>query len=119
MKFNNTKPVKDLLWYDGPLLSIFKQDEQFFLVMWVDVDVEHRWFAIEVDAATLQEYCDSKLTLLEVMQKSNGIYDAHGQFIGTNDRDYPKTPFAEIPKDLLPTEDSYLHEISNFKVCEH
>lgn len=109
MKFATAVAIRDLMWYDGPLLSLFEQDGKKYLVMWVDVEEEHKWFAIEVETATLQDYYDLKVTLRQVMEKSSAIYIGIGQFIGEHGKDCPLILFKDLPEDDLPTTDSFYH----------
>lgn len=84
MDYNNLKLIKHLEWYDGPLLSEFRDDENnCYLFNWVDLkeidcieDVKkdkpkyNFWCVFNVTNENLQSYLDNKLSLRDLLLKS-------------------------------------------------
>lgn len=67
--------VADLKWFDGPLLSLFwEEDTQTpFLLHWVDVSADfHQWVLYPVSKSNLRKYLDGKISHRELFfaQKS-------------------------------------------------
>lgn len=103
-----------LFWYDGPVLSHYRDQAtgDDFMVVWTDVDAEaHSWHAVKVSREDLGAYYRREITLLEVERRSPAIYACRGDFVdGTTARGV-LTPFADIAPEHLPTEDSFLDGI--------
>jgi hypothetical protein len=71
--FDNLIKIADLIYFDGPLLSHFiNNNGDNFLFYWVDVNEKHnRWILVRIDLYSLQEYVKRKKTLFEVITKPN------------------------------------------------
>lgn len=111
MNFKDAKVIEDLIWYDGPILSLFEQEEKKYLILWCDlIELEgqqtHKWLAVEVPRPLLQEYFDRKTSLLGVMEKSPMICVGFGQFIGSG-IECDQILFSEISENDRPTADSF------------
>jgi hypothetical protein len=110
MKFGTATLVKDIIYFEGPLLSLYKQEDKLFLVLWTDViETEHHWNVIETDDATMQEYYAKKITLLDMMRKSPVIYKGVNSFIGNN-AECELVKFEDLEESSLPTTKSYFDE---------
>lgn len=102
------KEVHCLMWYDGPILSHYRDDQgRDWLVVWTDfTETEELWHAVLVSKADLEAYYKNEITLLQVEERSLEIYTCSG---------FPEetsvgvlTPFSEIPEVRRPTADSFL-----------
>lgn len=100
----------NLIEQDGPLLSLYYNDKgDYYLFYWLDCDDgANRWMILRVDIKTLYEYLDKDKTLLQVIKNSPDSFvwitdvDNNGTQINTQ-----ALPFASIPSDYLPDEDSW------------
>lgn len=100
----------NLIEQDGPLLSLYYNDKgDYYLFYWLDCDDEaNRWMILRVDIKTLYEYLDKDKTLLQVIKNSPDSFvwitdiDNNGIQVDTQ-----ALPFASIPSDYLPDEDSW------------
>jgi hypothetical protein len=106
MNFQKAKLISDIIWVDGPLLSLYEKDENKYLVKWADVGADHKWLIIEVSDAVLKAYYDMNISLLDVIEKSPAIYRASGNFIDDG-IDCKKVTMKGLPKGYLPTEESF------------
>lgn len=103
----------DLLYYEGPLLShyIDKQDiNDHYLYKWVDSDNRyHRWMVFKVDSGNIFAFLNGKISILELIEYNSLCYfldiDAHQEV-----QHIRVSSVGDIPKDYLPTEDSFFEE---------
>ena len=121
MKFDEAIYLSDLIWYDGPVLSLYQQNGKKYLVLWVDVlgefpDEDHIWYCIEVDADTLRSFYEKHGSLREVMECSPAIYEGRNSFMGDDAPDCPLVPWGDIPEDRKPTPESF-HDESLSRSC--
>lgn len=102
--------VADLIYFDGPLLSLYvSKNGENYLFYWVDIKEEfNKWMFLRVDVRSLKRYLDKKTTLYDVILSSN---DGLVCFVDiANDISYHNiiaVPVKEIPDEYLPDEDSY------------
>lgn len=63
------KRVRDIEWFEGPLLIEFKDSEGHpWLVKWVDCDkTANRWLFLRVSATVIEGYMQGKLDLRKVV----------------------------------------------------
>ena len=62
----------DLISYDGPLVSLFKKDDDDFIFFWVDCDNRHnRWIVTPIDRKDLSGYLTGKTTLRQIIDSAN------------------------------------------------
>lgn len=105
LPFENLYLVKDLIYYDGPLLSLFKtQNNLNLLFYWVDVDSDfNRWLVVKITKTNLQAYLKNKLSLYQILTKpkNNSIYkvDIDKDLIYHN---ILKLTPKQIPQSYLP-----------------
>jgi hypothetical protein len=107
--FDVLTKVKDLIYYDGPLLSHFVNEHDNYLFYWVDLDDQYnRWLFYKVSEDSLQNYIDKKITLYELMNNlSNDIYSVDID----NDINYcnvKQMSISEIDPEYLPETNSYI-----------
>lgn len=109
--------VLNLLYYDGPLLSYYRDGQgRHFLVLWADeIPATERerahdavWYSIEATRETMEKYFKDELSLLQVMEISPVIYESNGAFIEENGDAFGSAiKFADVPDDRKPTADAF------------
>lgn len=104
----------DLIEFEGPLVSLFKNEEDMdILYVWLDCDEKHhKWCILPVSRANLQGYLTQNITLLKIFRDANEIivYDSTLELRRIN---FIKVEPANFPEEYLPKENSYLYpEIS-------
>jgi len=69
---SSLKKVSDLIYFDGPLLSHFKNnDGDDFLFYWVDVDEKYnRWVIFKTEPYELRDYLDGNMILADIMKNT-------------------------------------------------
>lgn len=107
------KEVHCLMWYDGPILSHYRDDAgRDWIVVWADLfnapdgTVVDIWHAVSITKADLESYYKNEITLLQVEERATEIYVCNGFPEETTVGEL--TPFVEIPEDRRPTADSFL-----------
>jgi len=68
--------VADLIYYDGPILSHFKNNQgDDYLYCWSDADeIYNRWLIFRVSRQSLNKYLTRQLSLRELMLNSADRY---------------------------------------------
>lgn len=111
-------PIKqgDLLYHEGPLLSVFKDafSDNFYFYKWSDCnDKAHRWLVFKVSIESLKSFFDKQISLKHLILEQPFSY-----FLDLNNSLDPINivivSSPNIPKSYLPEEDSY-YEINDFE----
>lgn len=108
--YENLRLVADLLYFDGPLLSYFKDNNnQHYLHYWCDTDESYnRWLVCKIPQRALSHFLTRQLTLPELIFASepDSIYlvDMDEQLRYAH---IVKTQLAKLPEDYLPNDDTY------------
>ena len=104
-------PIKqgDLLYHEGPLLSVFKDalSDTFYFYKWSDCDDKaHRWLVFKTPTKDLISFFDKKISLKQLILEQPFSY-----FLDLNHQLDPLSivvlPSAKIPKNYLPEQDSF------------
>lgn len=107
LPFENLYKVKDLIYYDGPLLSLFKtKNNQNYLFYWIDQDHNfNRWLVVNIKNTNLQAYLKNKLSLYQILTKpkNNSIYKVDIDK-DLNYHNILKITPKQIPQSYLPVE---------------
>lgn len=106
----NPTKLADLIWYEGPLLSLFVEGDEYYLYNLVDGDsAANRWLVFPVDEKSLREYIGvTKETTLYQL-----IVNAGKWFLVDIDNNidviasYEIKNFNDLFEEYLPSEDSY------------
>ncbi|RQW69056.1 hypothetical protein EBB56_18585 [Halomonas sp. YLB-10] len=104
----NHRWVEDILYFDGPILSILKgSTTQDYFYYWCDADDRHnRWMILPVSREQIIEYKSSKITLLDICKNKKSV-----TFVDINEELNPKkgidVSLDSVPDDYLPPEESY------------
>lgn len=111
--FETANRVRDLLFYDGPLVSLFRTErEEPVLFVWVDVDEQiNRWLAFRTSERDLIRYTSRRCTLRELVQRPA---DALIYALDIN-RAFKRVrqsvlPAVALPVEYLPGAESFLEE---------
>lgn len=104
------KKVRDLEYYEGPLLSEFHSETgAIYLYSWCDqLETGHRWMVFRVTLRDLTLYIHGRLSLHKLITEGEEgfVYfvdlDTHGDIL-----DVYFVPIEEIPKDYIPSHDSF------------
>jgi hypothetical protein len=102
--------VRDLLYFDGPLLSLFQGNEgEYYLYYWCDADEEvNRWIVFKVESKALDAYLLRQTSLLQLITKA-----VKQQFyIVDLDDDLTilhcySTSLKDLPPSYLPSQQSF------------
>ena len=104
-------PIKqgDLLYHEGPLLSVFKDalSDNFYLYKWSDCDEKaHRWLVFKVSVKRLKAFFDKQTSIQQLILDQPFSY-----FIDLDNRFEPiniaLVATDRMPKSYLPDKDSY------------
>ena len=108
----------DLLYHEGPLLSVFKDalSGNYYLYKWSDCDEKaHRWLIFKAAINDLSDFFDKKISLKSLISAQPFAF-----FLDLNDSLDPLSIVIvsnqNIPKNYLPEEDSYFdaHDFENY-----
>lgn len=113
----NIQCIKNIIWYDGPLISYCKAQDTNYIVAWMpdtqENPKEHEWLTIEVSNADLEIYFAGESTLLDLQKKSLKMYKCVGQFIDDDENAWGEIiEFSDLPKDWKARKDSSLGPFS-------
>jgi hypothetical protein len=104
-------PIKqgDLLYHEGPLLSVFKDalSDNYYLYKWSDCDDKaHRWLVFKVSTKGLKTFFDKQISIrgLILEQPFSYFLDLDDQLEAIN---IALVATANMPKNYLPEQDSY------------
>jgi hypothetical protein len=108
--FTNLRLVADLIYFDGSLLSYFKDSGgQHYLYYWCDADdMYNRWLVFRSTQQTLSRFLSKKLSLHDLVLASDPTQmylvdiDDHLQYAHIL-----KVHLAILPADYLPEVDTY------------
>lgn len=103
------KEVECLMWYDGPLLVHYRDGKQDYVAIIADiVDGLDNWHVIQTSEPDMKLYRKNKVTLLQLMERSSGIYFCQGNWLNNGVAVGDQIPLSAIPNDSRPTEKSFL-----------
>jgi hypothetical protein len=105
--------VGDLIYHEGPLLSLFvdrNNPENYYLYKWADCDKYiNRWLVVQLNAISLRDFFYKEISLRTlllnspvtyVLQLDENLTESAIMVCATND----------LPDDYLPKENSYYEE---------
>jgi len=109
--YKHFEKVKDLLYYDGPILSEFRKADRIILYNWVDCSSwSNRWMIWEVTEQELSKYLSNGKSLLDLITENKDGW------VVLTDLDSDAEPLetrlvklSEVPEEYLPGVDSF-HE---------
>ena len=104
--------VADLIYFEGPLLSLYRDRGNNILFHWCDNDeTTNRWLSFSVGDKILEEFLKSKVTLFDILTKPKE------GFLYCHDIDQEGHVTAslivsphQIPRDYVPSAESFYKE---------
>jgi len=108
MPFDGLNKESDLLFFDGPLLSHFKdQSGNNYLFYWVDFD-EHfnRWLVWKVKEKELTLYLSGTSSLYELMKDKDFVFSVDIDE-DVNFKNIQLVDLSQLPEDYFPTEQAF------------
>lgn len=104
------KFIKDLIYYDGSLLTLFENDiYEKYLYYWCDVDENcNRWMVIKINDKLLNKYLINKITLKDLIIKpiDKILYIVDIDNLVKYKNVYLIKPH-DLPNEYIPDSDSY------------
>lgn len=114
LPFSALKKVADLVYFDGPLLALFKNERSdSYLYNWCDVDERsNRWLIFRVDDRNLNGFMSGKLSLQQlVLSPPDGfLVSADVDNEGLYHNLHLLEP-RDLPDDYVPAPDSFYDEV--------
>lgn len=110
LPYTNIRKVADLTYFDGPLLSLFRDtNDNNFIYYWYDSDeICNRWFVFRISEKQLKDYINQILTLRDmIVNPLNGhlyVVDIDGQ---GNFHNVLQIEPAYLPTAYLPQPGTY------------
>lgn len=105
--------IQDLLYYDGPLLSLFKNGEdELHLVLWCDNNENvNRWMRVKLSNEHYDAYLKSEMSLKDIILKQEHVtfYEIFADFEKDifEEKNFIQVKTQDIPEDYMPTDESY------------
>ena len=103
----------DLLYHEGPLLSVFKDhfSDNFYLYKWSDCDEKaNRWLVFKVSIADLKAFFDKKISIRQMILAQPFSY-----FLDLDNQLDPLSivivSTQNMPKSYLPEQDSFFDSL--------
>lgn len=110
----NSEKIGDLIYYDGPLLSLFIDSDNpyiYYLYLWVDSDeTSNRWIITQVNPASLKAFL-YKQTPLRDMILSNSICFCVDLGDNLTEKEVLVCSTTDLPQEYLPEQNSYYNEV--------
>ncbi|WP_373514163.1 hypothetical protein [Persicitalea sp.] len=108
-----TEKLGDLLYHEGPLLSLFVNSDDsnsYYLYKWTDCDeTVNRWLVVQLSSNELKKFFDKKKSLRAIFQTNPKLYlvDIDNQVAVKRVQSCPATA---LPEAYLPRKDSMFVE---------
>ena len=107
---SDLQKVSDLIYFDGPFLSLFKnRDGDNYLYCWCDVDeARNRWLVFRISNRQLNSYLRKQTTLKDLLlNPSDGFLYSVDIDNDLNMHNVRIIEPKELPSDYVPDQDSY------------
>lgn len=113
-KFNNRNLLRvgDLIYFDGPMLTLFMHSGTgyFYLFDWVDRDQDvNRWLMYKVNAVDLMKYINGKISHYDLFDRSpdRKVYFADIANRDTDFDQYNLYLLDSVPDCYIPLKENY------------
>lgn len=107
-EFEGADWIADLIYFEGPLLSLFRgaKGHNDVLVLWVDCDDRRdRWVALNIERSDLKQYISQRISLRDLVEKQDSFLFFHTS--GTARRSScRRVGWDSFPNDYLPDTDT-------------
>ncbi len=113
---NLTKHVKilDIEYYEGPMLSLFKDEEadNFYLYKWLDVEKNgHKWLIFKTNHDNLYDYIHQNIDEKMLIQKAvNGQYATAIIEPNLTYTHIKRFTTASLPNSFLPAKNCFFNQ---------
>ncbi len=119
---NNLIRIGDLLYFDGPLLTLFEDTNNghLYLFDWVDRDnISNRWLVYRVSPLALLDFITRQISHFE-LYKSNPDFKFYVVDIQTKHTitDYTLSELNEVPMAYLPNKENYFDELDSLHITK-
>jgi hypothetical protein len=113
--------VRDLVYYDGPLVSLFSSSEdnsELWLFYWVDVDYDallNRWVVTRSDSQILKDLEADRIPFRDALLDDTWSFDFYVVDI-TGEQEYARVQLIakkNLPEDYLPEPQVLLYSTEN------
>ena len=106
------KKIADLISYQGPVLSHFRNAEnEDFLYYWIDEnEVSYRWLVFKIDIFLLKEYLSGGVTLRELISNEKIQYYLIADYTNSKNNEFENVFVLErgrLNDEYLPDTESY------------
>lgn len=103
LPYRNLSQREDLLYYNGPLLTLFTEgDSKHVVFYWCDSDSEaNRWLVFEIGERDVQPLRDETISLRELTDKCSHVYFVDIES-GLQYREVRELHPSSIPPSYLP-----------------
>jgi hypothetical protein len=111
ININDLTNVGDLIFFDGPLMSLFmdKQKRRFFIFDWVKANEQfNQWIAYQVSLSRISDFIEGTLSHRDLLR--NSLNNTFLLIDIDDDLNYfPRHSlrFEELPPSYLPQENTY------------
>jgi hypothetical protein len=110
MNFKDAKRVRDIIWFEGPILTEIEHRGKSYLIKWVDIDDErtyHTWMIFDVTQENLGLYFGKALTMRDLEERAVNHFMFEG-FI--DDAEATWIDYENAPDDWKARSNSYYDE---------
>jgi hypothetical protein len=112
-------PIKqgDLLYHEGPLLSVFKDalSDNYYFYKWSDCDDKaHRWLVFKVTLKNLKAFFDKQISIRQLILEQPFSYflDLDNELEPVN---IVLVAVANMPKSYLPEQQDSFFDVHDFE----
>lgn len=107
--FEDFKFEKDLIEWEGPVLSHYRNGDKHVLYYWVDYDdVCNRWLMLEITGEQLFDYLAGKISLYDLVHsKDNELIFTADIGLDLKRNNLQALSACLLPESYFPDKDSY------------
>jgi hypothetical protein len=106
--------IGDIVYFDGPLLSLFEnvKNGHLFLVDWIDRDESHnRWLVYRTDPVDLREFINGKISHLKLFnERPNKLVYVVDIPLNGRITNCDLEELWSVPEEYLPNSDSFFED---------
>lgn len=113
MNLRNAKHVRDLIYFGGPLLSLYDLDGQLIMVYWLDVDEKvNTWNAFTVTKEGLEQYLEKSVNIRDLQERATHHWIIEGYI---EEGEVNTTTYAELRGDWKAPTSSFFDETLTYE----
>ena len=108
----NAKLLANLVWYDGPLMNLYRADDDLYIAVWQDcTDTANIWLWLSVERELAILYLRGEVDLLTCFKKAEKMFVATVD--GNDAIQWNKTCFSNLKESDLPESGSVLLDVAD------